>query len=162
MSKEYKHDMGEIHWGYIVISCESTKQETVCDIRSNNTITRGYGVEKEKAYTPPAHAINNLNTEIEMKTEGRDGSHLMNTPLAKTRPVKPQAVYFSKQCLDFGTVAVGSLKRMKATLCNASDKEVCNDVCDLYFKCSNNDILVCSCCYLLLTQSCLSLFLTMK
>eukprot|EP01041_Mallomonas_annulata_P000720 gene720-1390_t len=57
----------------------------------------------------------NSETEPSESRQSRQGSQSQNTGTG---------VYFRKQSLEFGAVAIGSLSRMKVELCNATEDEV--------------------------------------
>jgi hypothetical protein len=163
--KDSKKDVGEIHWGYVVVSCASTGQETVCDIRSNDTTqpvatdVSSWHSSREVMCSPLPHALTHAaapcgsdvqhlrsatkfenhrmltsetREDIFIKTSAVDGgSRSTSLSLSSTQqqqqsaPNNSRGVYFAKDSLDFGAVTVGSLKRLKATLCNATNDEVC-------------------------------------
>ena len=111
-----KSDIGEVHWGYVIIRCRDNAQETVCDVRSVDSIpeeSTRLGVEDA-----------NFNEQVLVKDCSRTTTQFSSESCFQGSLPHSLGVYFAKDKLDFGSVAVGSLKRMKAVLCNATDSEV--------------------------------------
>ncbi len=139
-------DDGEIHWGYVVVSCESSMQESICDIRSsrfskqsNNTQNNyNWHTKRGMPFSPTLHSLDNsqpttnmqyLLSSKKIKNHTTVSSEIAEEILVKTLPSKErlvstrddgpeEGVYFTKDTLDFGVVGVGSLKRFISSVWN--------------------------------------------
>ena len=129
-----EQDRGEIHWGYVVVSCPATLQETVCDVRSGDvpsllSLPSSYAGHTQQAHPGASSSENHRAASREAREEvvlrqTAPGASLSSSTWKQTAVPLASGVYFAKGSVDFGSVVVGSLRRMKATLCNATDTEV--------------------------------------
>lgn len=131
ISMRPENETGEIHWGYFVVTDKVASQDIVCDVRSSAAHPeswRARGVDSSPTFHqwPGTPATSTLG-KVEERAKPKDSG---------------SAVYFAKESMDFGSVATGSLKRLKATLCNSSSKEMVLFLDDpkLPFIISHNEI----------------------
>lgn len=65
-----------------------------------------------------------VDQSIMMLKRGQETQPQVDAPLL--RMPKDKRIYFSEKILDFGQTQIGSLYRLKATICNPSDTKVDN------------------------------------